>query len=1070
MNGRLRTTLELLLVTLLGSPLLTPLLRWNMVPCTHDGHLHFHRVVAMLHAWRNGLYFSRWLPDLAFGYGYPFFLYREPLPLYLTLWPHLLGLPLPAAINLFYVLCLVAAGWFTFLWVRDVFDARAGVVAAVAYMAAPYQLIDALVRGNQVESLALALLPFILWAGRRFMLRDQARWFLASTLGLATLALSHNISLLLFTPALTLYLLFVGMAAGRRRKPILWRALLIVGLGLDMTAFYTVPAVLEIDEVTLTLSTSNRNNDFRFNFAGLGEILAPVTPEDPALINPPLPLRLGWAPAALALLGLFSLAWNQKREQRVHILFMAAGALLYLFFALPISEPLWEALPLIEFVQFPWRFVGRAALPVAVLAGAPFASGNFLNSLRLRVPLLTRGRLPLADSRFSPLVYGLLPVIFAIALVLIEAMPLLYPAYCVEEPYPTIHDVHEYEQSSGMVGVDPVGSYFPITVQQRPQDSPLLADYAAGRAPQRFDETTLPPGADVLSASYDPLHAQIEVQSPSAFVARYMTFDFPGWTASVDGQPVTITPADPTGLITFPVPAGRHSLSISWQLTPLRAALGVASGVAMLGALLAALFLWRSGMAPGVYSEQHASQAGHGPRPPGSRAARGLPYPAIAILAILALLFLGGKLLLLDRVPTPLRRSAPPPVSQETDLAAGGLRLAGYNLSREAVPSGGNFDIDLAWEVQATPALALQSNVWLRDAQGVVWSERETYRPRIYEDAPGTQQWQAGHWAWDSREVHVLSGTPPGRYQIVLMLFDLADLQPMTLTEGGSAVGPTAVIGEIEVLRPAAPPVFRPQKVLSQESSGLLLLGYNQDRDRAAPGDPLFVTLFWEKPAGGQPPPATVTLSLRDAADNVQREWQIAPVGETYDASRWQTGERLRGQHALRLPVSLNSGEYQLWLQDVAMGTLLVDAPQRLFDTPDFDRTVDRAFGGKARLLGYSLAPVDDLLSLHNGPPATLTVTLAWQALEEMEKSYRVFVHLVSEGGDIIAQSDAEPAQWARPTTGWAAGEFVLDEHVLALPAHLPAGDLALRVGLYDLESGARLRLDGGADFVLLQP
>ena len=80
----------------------------------------------MRHAWENGLYFSRWLPDLAFGYGYPFFVYREPVPLYASLIPHLLGLPLPAAENLLYIVSILAAGWFMYLWVCDVFGGRAG--------------------------------------------------------------------------------------------------------------------------------------------------------------------------------------------------------------------------------------------------------------------------------------------------------------------------------------------------------------------------------------------------------------------------------------------------------------------------------------------------------------------------------------------------------------------------------------------------------------------------------------------------------------------------------------------------------------------------------------------------------------------------------------------------------------------------------------------------------------------------------------------------------------------------------------------------------------------------------
>ena len=154
-GSRWVSLLNLLVITVLGLPLVTPLLRLTAVPCTHDGHLHYHRVAAMRYAWQNGLYFTRWLPDLAFGYGYPFFVYREPTPLYAVLFPHLAGLPLPAASNLFYALCILGAGYFMFLWVRDILGTTAAFVAAFAYMSAPYMLIDSLIRGNSPESLAL---------------------------------------------------------------------------------------------------------------------------------------------------------------------------------------------------------------------------------------------------------------------------------------------------------------------------------------------------------------------------------------------------------------------------------------------------------------------------------------------------------------------------------------------------------------------------------------------------------------------------------------------------------------------------------------------------------------------------------------------------------------------------------------------------------------------------------------------------------------------------------------------------------------------------------------------------
>ncbi|MBI4771727.1 MAG: hypothetical protein HY784_15260 [Chloroflexi bacterium] len=66
-------------------------------------------------------------------------------------------------------------------------------------------------------------------------------------------------------------------------------------------------------------------------------------------------------------------------------------------------------------------------------------------------------------------------------------------------------------------------------------------------------------------------------------------------------------------------------------------------------------------------------------------------------------------------------------------------------------------------------------------------------------------------------------------------------------------------------------------------------------------------------------------------------------------------------------------------------------------------------------------------------------------------------MRLAFAGGGLVAQSVAVPAGWTRPTTGWLAGEYIVDEHRVALPAGLASGPLRLFVGLYDPATGVRL-------------
>ena len=701
------------------------------------------------------------------------------------------------------------------------------------------------------------------------------------------------------------------------------------------------------------------------------------------------------------------------KEQRWHVLLMVIGAAVFIFMALPVSLPLWERLPLIDFVQFPWRFIGRAALPIAFLAGMPFMAS------------------PAEESKSRQRLMFNIAALAAVALLILEAMPALYPRTCEEDAFPTIVDVHEYEAATGLAGVDPEGSYFPRSVGKRPQGSALEIDYQEGRTPQRFDLSVLPDGA-TAEVEYDGFGATISLNTPEAFTARYLSFFYPGWRAAVDGQPVPITPSNPEGLITFPVPQGAHTVTINWGSTPQRTALAVLSLLALAGTVVAIFY---------TRSQNRKRETDSSPAQTNRSLATALLVAALALLAF--------KVLLVDNELTPLSKAGGPVVEIPASLLAAELQFAGHNLSQDQVASGDTFDIDLAWQTIAPTLETYQSNIWLADASGLLWSDKETQRPRLYEDGPATWEREVGQWAWDSREVQVLPGTPAGQYDIVMTLFNRDTLQPVTLVdESGVVVGPTAVIDQINVTSPDERPIFKPQYPLETplKDAGLTLLGYNQDRSEAAPGDHVLLTLFWERIDG--PLPDELSIQLLDENNQVAQAWTIPTISEGFDTTVWESAQRLRVQHLLRLPAGLESGEYQLQLQDqISLAGLSVTAPERLFTPPDMDTAVEIPFGEEAILNGYSITRDGD----------QLTVDLVWQAVDEMSTPYNVFVHLVDEQGEILAQSDAGPANWTRPSTGWARGEYILDQHALTLPPGSDLSELRLRTGLYDAASGQRL-------------
>ena len=122
----------------------------------------------------------------------------------------------------------------------------------------------------------------------------------------------------------------------------------------------------------------------------------------------------------------------------------------------------------------------------------------------------------------------------------------------------------------------------------------------------------------------------------------------------------------------------------------------------------------------------------------------------------------------------------------------------------------------------------------------------------------------------------------------------------------------------------------------------------------------------------------------------------------------------------------------------------------------------DEVFGGVIALAGAKISHQDVLR-----PGQTLVVDLAWRSLAPTTTDYTVFTQLLGPDGRVHGQKDGPPVGGTHPTSGWKAGEVVVDRYALTVDAAAPPGAYRLIVGWYDLQSGRRLRV-GEGDFVEL--
>jgi hypothetical protein len=83
-----------------------------------------------------------------------------------------------------------------------------------------------------------------------------------------------------------------------------------------------------------------------------------------------------------------------------------------------------------------------------------------------------------------------------------------------------------------------------------------------------------------------------------------------------------------------------------------------------------------------------------------------------------------------------------------------------------------------------------------------------------------------------------------------------------------------------------------------------------------------------------------------------------------------------------------------------------------------------------------------------------LQVTLWWQAKAAAPRDYTVFIHLLDQSGQVIAQADSPPVQGLSPTAAWHRGDVIQDTHIL--PA-TTAPARTLLIGVYDPATMERL-------------
>ena len=193
-----------------------------------------------------------------------------------------------------------------------------------------------------------------------------------------------------------------------------------------------------------------------------------------------------------------------------------------------------------------------------------------------------------------------------------------------------------------------------------------------------------------------------------------------------------------------------------------------------------------------------------------------------------------------------------------------------------------------------------------------------------------------------------------------------------------------------------------------------------------------------------------VCFSLRDAA-GFQKRIDCQELALGFPTTSWEANEIVRGSYLLPVDADLEAGDYSLEMFLAADGakpegeTAVLGNIHIYPFQPKNEATV--CWDEKVCLKGYDLAQSQGVLDLVS----------YWQAPQELDGSFKLFVHLVDlADGAVVAQSDSLPRNWTYPTNIWEAGEIIRDPVSLSLDGVAP-GEYAVFIGWYDVENGQRL-------------
>jgi hypothetical protein len=342
----------------------------------HD-FTHVARLAEMRRAIADGHIPVRWSKNFGFGYGMPLFNFYGPLPFYFAYMFVFFGFSHIFAIKALVFYNFILSFLAMYHVTKHFWGKYGALVSATAAVYVPYRAVNTYVRGSFNELTGITFIIVSLLFLYKAIHSNQGKWVVFAGLSLAGIVTSHNLSAIMAYPALLMFA--GGLICGQKPSEKKQKYIRVAGayvLSIGLSAFYALPAFFEKSYTTIDRLTSAYFH-YSQHFLYLRQFISSQWGYGGSVygLEDGISFEIGKVHIFLATItGLFFVGKFKKIKKPTKTAMIVSGFLIIISILMATFKTkfIWDNISLLQFIQFPWRFLSIITIFVSFLSGGVF--------------------------------------------------------------------------------------------------------------------------------------------------------------------------------------------------------------------------------------------------------------------------------------------------------------------------------------------------------------------------------------------------------------------------------------------------------------------------------------------------------------------------------------------------------------------------------------------------------------------------------------------------------------------------------------------------------------------------